>query len=69
LEFDAKPQELHRDYTFRQLTYGDSAFVNIWVVVGADNKPTLYVSVNQTDAKKKFYACDAGCLDSPVELR
>jgi hypothetical protein len=37
--------------------------------VGNDNHAVLYVTLNELiDAKQKFYACDAGCIDPPIEL-
>uniref|UniRef100_A0A5S6QW31 Uncharacterized protein n=1 Tax=Trichuris muris TaxID=70415 RepID=A0A5S6QW31_TRIMR len=70
LEFDQQPRELHRDCLFRNIEFNKGVAVNIWVEVNADDKAVLYVSVNRTEAKgSAMLACDAGCLDSPVELR
>uniref|UniRef100_A0A915KCT2 Uncharacterized protein n=1 Tax=Romanomermis culicivorax TaxID=13658 RepID=A0A915KCT2_ROMCU len=70
LEFDVDPSELHRDYFFRGIVYNSDTRINVWVEVGIDNKPVLYVATNGTPANtKKFYACDAACLDEPVELK
>lgn len=46
--------------------YGNATHLNISVSVGEDNKATLAVAVDRSD--KDYYACDAGCLDTPVEL-
>ena len=67
LEFNTEPKDLHRDYYFRRINYGDSTHVNVTVLVGDDNKAVLYAALDRND--KDFYACDAGCLDVPVKLR
>lgn len=67
LEFNAHPRELHRDYMFRRINYGNNTHVNISVVLGEDNKASLFVSLDRND--KPYYACDAGCLDAPIQLR
>ena len=66
LEFKTHPRDLHRDYYFRRINYGNSTHVNISVVVGDDNKAVLYVALDRNDMP--FYACDAGCLDPPIKL-
>jgi hypothetical protein len=40
--------------------------VNISVTLQDDNKAVLFVSLDRSD--KNYYACDAGCLDFPVQL-
>lgn len=62
------PKDLHRNYDFRRIAYGNDVHVNVSVLVGeeTENKPVLLVSVDRSD--KTFYACDAGCLDPPVPL-
>lgn len=40
--------------------------MNISVSVGEDNRASLFVALDRSD--KDYYACDAGCLDTPVEL-
>lgn len=35
-------------------------------MVGEDNKAVLFVALDRKD--KDYFACDAGCLDQPVEL-
>ena len=67
LEFRIHPKDLHRDYFFRRINYGNNTHVNISVIVGDNNKAILYVALDRND--KHFYACDAGCLDAPVKLR
>ncbi|KAK2153468.1 hypothetical protein LSH36_296g04034 [Paralvinella palmiformis] len=66
LEFAANPKDLHRDYYFRRLIYGNNTHVNISVIVGGDNKANLFVALDRND--KPYYACDAGCVDAPVKL-
>ncbi|CDW52035.1 DUF2152 domain containing protein [Trichuris trichiura] len=70
LEFDQQPRELHRDCLFRNVQFVKGIAVNIWVQVNADDKAVLYVNVNRTETKgNALLACDAGCLDNPIELR
>ena len=67
LEFGTHPRDLHRDYFFRRINYGNDTHVNISVQVGDDNKAVLYVSLDRNN--RPYYACDAGCLDPPEPLR
>ena len=67
LEFGTHPRDLHRDYFFRRINYGNDTHVNISVQVGDDNKAVLYVSLDRNN--RPYYACDAGCLDAPEALR
>ncbi|XP_076471701.1 uncharacterized protein KIAA2013 homolog isoform X2 [Babylonia areolata] len=66
LELNMDPRNLHRDFVFRRLNYGNNTHVNISVTVGDDNKASIYVSLDRND--RPYYACDAGCLDMPVQL-
>ncbi|CAE1324617.1 unnamed protein product [Acanthosepion pharaonis] len=66
LEFTMQPKDLHRDYFFRRINYGNNTHLNISVIVGQDNKANLYVSLDRND--RPYYACDAGCIDPPVSL-
>ncbi|KFM74365.1 hypothetical protein X975_10251, partial [Stegodyphus mimosarum] len=66
LEFDTEPKDLHRDYYFRRIIYGNATHVNVSVIVQEDNKAVIYAALDRSD--KDYYACDAGCLDSPVKL-
>jgi Uncharacterized conserved protein (DUF2152) len=50
----------------RRVNYGNLTHVNISVVLQDDNKAILLVSLDRSD--KNYYACDAGCLDTPVQL-
>ncbi|RWS22779.1 hypothetical protein B4U80_09952 [Leptotrombidium deliense] len=67
VKFNAQPRDLHRDYFIRRLRYGNTS-LNISVTLGDDNKASISVSVDQNEEKKRVFACDGGCLDSPVEL-
>lgn len=66
LEFNTHPKDLHRDYLFRRLLCGNATYVNISVAVQEDNRAALYVALDRSD--RSYYACDAGCLDAPVQL-
>ncbi|BFZ15883.1 hypothetical protein BsWGS_18922 [Bradybaena similaris] len=66
LEMTSHPRDLHRDLHFRRINYGNNTHVNISVVVGDDNKATLFVALDRND--KPYYGCDAGCLDPPIPL-
>ncbi|GFV17616.1 uncharacterized protein KIAA2013 homolog [Trichonephila clavipes] len=66
LEFDTEPKDLHRDYHFRRIIYGNSTHVNVSVIVQEDNKALIYAALDRSD--KDYYACDGGCLDPPVKL-
>lgn len=66
LELNIHPKYLHRDYDFRRLNYGNMTHVNVSIVVRDDNKAVLSVALDRSD--RNYYACDAGCLDTPVQL-
>lgn len=66
LEYNIHPSKLHRDFLFRRLNYGNMTHVNISVILQDDNKAAIFVALDRSD--KTYYACDAGCLDSPVQL-
>lgn len=67
LEFSMQAKDLHRDYFYRRINYGNNTHVNISVIVGEDNKAVLFVALDRND--KPYYACDAGCIDMSVKLR
>lgn len=67
LEFSMQPKDLHRDLLFHRINYGNNTHLNVSVVVGDDNKASLYTSLDRND--KPYYACDAGCIDAPIPLR
>lgn len=66
LEYNIHPSKLHRDFLFRRINYGNMTHVNISVILQEDNKAAIFVALDRSD--KTYYACDAGCLDSPVQL-
>lgn len=66
LEYNIHPSKLHRDFLFRRLNYGNMTHVNISIILQEDNKAAIFVALDRSD--KTYYACDAGCLDSPVQL-
>lgn len=70
LDLNLNPRQLHRDYEFRRINYANISLISVDVEVGVDNHAMLYVTLNELiDKNKKFYACDAGCIDPPVELK
>lgn len=66
LEFNIHPKFLHRDFTFRRLNYGNMTHVNVTVKVREDNKAEIEVALDRSD--RSYYACDGGCLDTPIQL-
>lgn len=66
LEYNIHPSKLHRDFLFRRVNYGNMTHVNISIIVQEDNKAAIFVALDRSD--KSYYACDGGCLDSPVQL-
>lgn len=67
LEFNIHPKFLHRDFTFRRLNYGNMTHVNVTVRVREeDNKAEIEVALDRSD--RTYYACDGGCLDTPIQL-
>lgn len=70
LDLNLNPRQLHRDYQFRNINYANTSLISVDVEVGYDNHAVLYVTLNELmNPEKRFYACDAGCLDTPVELK
>lgn len=68
LEFASDPKDLHRDYHFRRLSYGNATHLNITVLVQEeDYKAVIYAALDRSD--RHYFACDAGCLDPPVQLK
>ena len=66
LEFRTQPKDLHRDYYWRRLNYGNNTHLNMSVIVGDDNKALIHAALDRND--RNYYACDAGCLEPPVKL-
>ena len=68
LEMGIHPKELHRDYFIRRVRYSNTTSINVTMTVGEDYKASIYVSLDKNTGNKDFFACDAGCLDTPVKL-
>ncbi|KAL7288729.1 hypothetical protein TKK_0017454 [Trichogramma kaykai] len=66
LEFNVEPSNLHRDFLFRRISYGNVTHLNISVTVNEENRAVLAVALDRSDSI--YYGCDAGCLDPPVPL-
>uniref|UniRef100_U5EX05 Putative conserved plasma membrane protein n=1 Tax=Corethrella appendiculata TaxID=1370023 RepID=U5EX05_9DIPT len=67
LEFNIHPKYLHRELTFRRLNYGNMTHINVTVSIRDDNKAVLLIALDRADGT--YYACDAGCIDEPVQLK
>lgn len=66
LEWRIHPKYLHREATWRRLNYGDMTHLNLTVEVTEENRAVIYAALDRSDGH--YYACDAGCLDEPVQL-
>ncbi|XP_030640795.1 uncharacterized protein KIAA2013 homolog [Chanos chanos] len=67
LQFQADPDVLHNSYSLRGIHYNKD-LINLAVLLDAEGKPFLHVSVKLQEKPIKLYACEAGCLNEPVEL-
>ncbi|XP_006866442.1 PREDICTED: uncharacterized protein KIAA2013 homolog [Chrysochloris asiatica] len=67
LQFQADPDVLHNSYSLHGIRYKND-HINLAVLADAQGKPYLHVSVQSLGQPAKIYACEAGCLDEPVEL-
>ncbi|KAL3063596.1 uncharacterized protein KIAA2013 homolog isoform X2 [Trematomus bernacchii] len=67
LQFQADPDVLHNSYALRGIHYNQD-LISLAVLLDAEGKPFLHVSVKQQEQPVKLYACEAGCLNEPVEL-
>ncbi|XP_075407007.1 uncharacterized protein KIAA2013 homolog isoform X2 [Tenrec ecaudatus] len=67
LQFQADPDVLHNSYALHGIRY-KSDHINLAVLADAEGKPCLHVSVESRGQPVQIYACEAGCLDEPVEL-
>ncbi|KAM7235132.1 hypothetical protein CapIbe_013952 [Capra ibex] len=67
LQFQADPDVLHNSYALHGIRYKND-HINLAVLADAEGKPYLHVSVESRGQLVKIYACEAGCLDEPVEL-
>lgn len=67
LQFLADPDVLHNSYALRGIHYNKD-LINLAVLLDAESKPFLHVSVKPQERPVKLYACEAGCMNEPVEL-
>uniref|UniRef100_A0A8D2CNL6 KIAA2013 n=1 Tax=Sciurus vulgaris TaxID=55149 RepID=A0A8D2CNL6_SCIVU len=67
VKFQADPDVLHNSYALRGIRYKND-HIDLAVLADAEGKPYLHVSVESRGQPVKIYACEAGCLDDPVEL-
>jgi len=68
LELNLNPKQIHRNYMFRNINYGNTTNFNITVEVGEDNHAKIYVTMDNGQTDLNFYACDAGCKDQSIRL-
>jgi len=59
MEFNADPADLHRDYEFVNVRYGDLTLLNVSVIVDENNFAVLHLS----SEKDGLYACDASLAE------
>lgn len=67
LQFQADPDVLHNSYALHGIRYKND-HINLAVLADPEGKPYLHVSVEPHGQPGKIYACEAGCLQEPVEL-
>ncbi|CAN2388073.1 protein KIAA2013 homolog, partial [Pristimantis euphronides] len=67
LQFQSDPHVLHNSYALRGIHYNKD-LINLAVLLDQEEKPFLHVSVKFQDKLVKLYACEAGCLNEPIEL-
>ncbi|XP_077079929.1 uncharacterized protein KIAA2013 homolog [Siphateles boraxobius] len=67
LQFQADPDVLHNSYSLRGIHYNKD-LINLAVLQDVEGKPFLHVSVKPQEKPVKLYACEAGCMNEPVEL-
>lgn len=67
LQFQADPDVLHNSYSLRGIHYNKD-LINLAVLQDIEGKPFLHVSVKPQEKPVKLYACEAGCMNEPVEL-
>ncbi|XP_056130159.1 uncharacterized protein KIAA2013 homolog [Lampris incognitus] len=67
LQFQADPDVLHNSYALRGIHYNQD-LINLAVLLNTEGKPFLHVSVKPQEKPVQLYACEAGCLNEPVEL-
>lgn len=67
LQFQSDPEVLQNSYALRGIHYNKD-LINLAVLLDAEGKPFLHVSVKFQDKPVKLYACEGGCSNDPVEL-
>ncbi|KAJ7306622.1 hypothetical protein JRQ81_010029 [Phrynocephalus forsythii] len=67
LQFQSDPDVLQNSYSLRGIHYNKD-LINLAVLLDADGKPFLHVSVKLQEKAVKLYACEGGCANDPVEL-
>ncbi|XP_056628781.1 uncharacterized protein KIAA2013 homolog isoform X1 [Triplophysa dalaica] len=67
LQFQADPDVLHNSYSLRGIHYNKD-LINLAVLQDVEGKPFLHMSVKPQEKPVKLYACEAGCMNEPVEL-
>ncbi|XP_042333924.1 uncharacterized protein KIAA2013 homolog [Sceloporus undulatus] len=67
LQFQSDPNVLHNSYALRGIHYNKD-LINLAVLLDAEGKPFLHVSVKFQEKPVKLYACEGGCANDPVEL-
>uniref|UniRef100_H3ACM7 KIAA2013 n=1 Tax=Latimeria chalumnae TaxID=7897 RepID=H3ACM7_LATCH len=67
LQFQADPDVLHNSYSLRGIRY-NTDLINLAVLLDSEGKPFLHVSVKPQEKPVKLFACEAGCMNEPVEL-
>ncbi|XP_071431651.1 uncharacterized protein KIAA2013 homolog [Pithys albifrons albifrons] len=67
LQFQADPDVLHNSYSLRGIRYHKD-LISLAVLLDAEGKPFLQVSVKPQEPAARLFACEAGCLNEPVEL-
>ncbi|KAM6434925.1 uncharacterized protein KIAA2013 homolog [Liasis olivaceus] len=67
LQFQSDPEVLQNSYSLRGIHYNKD-LINLAVLLDAEGKPFLHVSVKFQDKPVKLYACEGGCSNDPVEL-
>lgn len=66
LQFQADPH-LHNSFSLRGIRYNKD-LINLAVLMDQEEKPFLHVSVKLQNKPVRLYACEAGCMNEPVEL-
>ncbi|XP_069466010.1 uncharacterized protein KIAA2013 homolog [Ambystoma mexicanum] len=66
LQFQADPH-LHNSFSLHGIHYNKD-LLNLAVLMDEEEKPFLHVSVKLQDKPVRLYACEAGCMNEPVEL-